>query len=104
MQKKHEELVKVRLQKRGDFFRKLWYLHEELKLATTALSLCDCNSKRPEDEQMGRLTEYEVCNSNVARLQEKIHVHEAIGRGKRRKLAVGVTPWYGVSKASLNWT
>ena len=104
MQKEREELVKVRLQKRGNFFRKLWYLHEELKLATTTLSLCDGNSKRPEDEQMGRLTEYEVCNAKVLRLQEKIHVHEAIGRGKRRKLAVGVTPWYGVSKASLNWT
>jgi hypothetical protein len=104
MQKEREELIQLRQQKRLAFFRKLGDLHDKLELATTALSLCDGNSKGPEDEQLGRLAEYEVCNANVARLQEEIHVHEASGRGKRRKLAVGVTPWCGVSEALRNWT
>ena len=104
MQKKREELIQLRQQKRWAFFRKLGELHCKLELATTALSLCDGTSKGPEDEQLGRLAEYEVCNANVVRLQEEILVHEASGRGKRRRAALGVTPWYGVSAALRNWT
>jgi hypothetical protein len=104
MQKEREELVKVRQQKRLAFFRKLGDLHDKLNLANTALSLCGGNSQGLEDKQLGCLAANEACNANVVRLQEEIHVHEASGRGKRRKLAVCVKPWYGVSEAMRNWT
>jgi hypothetical protein len=108
MQEEREQLITVRQQKRFAFFRKLGDLHDKLEMATTALSMCGVlcggNPKGTEEEPLGRITDCEVCNANVVRLQEEIHAHEASGRGKRLKLVVGVTPWYGVSEALRNWT
>jgi hypothetical protein len=87
---KYFERVQLRQLERVTFFRKLGDLNDKLKLATTALRL-------------GSVADYDVCQANVVNIQDQIGKHEVSGRGKRRKLAVGFTPWYGVDHALRNW-